>query len=300
MFVFGLYISFYPNWFFVRDIKVIGARIGLEQELRGQVDRYLAQRTFVLPHRNLIFLSQTDLQSYILAVNPGVWRVDEVKKEWPHALVVRVAPRDPVFTVITHEGTWLVSNDGLTLPSTMQSVNTLLVSAQGLKSPELGKNYFTGNLLATLAAIKKDFAALTGLPAPSAVVLKPVVIDTHMLNSPNVVPPATAAYSGAGQSELSTPVVSDLMPEEVSVLVPAGGQVSAFTVLLQTGNNFDDVFHQIQVLISKQSSDRLQHLSYIDMRFAGKAFICLQNTPCAKPLEVVAPQAPTPAVPGQK
>lgn len=300
VFVFGLYLTFYPNWFFVKNIKVVGARIGLEQELHGQVDRYLDQRRFLIPHRNLLFLSRADVQSYILAVNPGVWRVDEVTKEFPHTLLVRVAPRDPAFSVVTHEGTWLISNDGLTLPSTMQAVNTLLVSAQGLKSPELGKSYFTGNLLATLAAIKKDFAALTGLPAPSAVVLKPVVFDTHMLNTPNVVPPATVAVSGTGQAELSTPVVSDLMPEEVSVLVPAGGQVSAFTVLLQTGNNFDDVFHQIQVLISKQSSDRLQHLSYIDMRFAGKAFICLQNTPCAKPLESVAPQAPTPPVSGQE
>ncbi len=300
VFCFGLYISFYPNWFFVRDIKVVGARIGLEQELRGQVDRYLAQRAFVLPHRNLLFLSRTDLQSYILAVNPGVWRVDEVKKEWPHSLVVRVAPRDPVFTVITHEGTWLVSNDGLTLPSTMQSVNTLLVSAQGLKAPELGKNYFTGNLLATLAAVKKDFVGLTGLSAPTQVVLKPVVLDTRILNVPNSLPAATSALNTGLQVDPLAPVVSSLMPEEVLVVVPAGAQTSAFSILLQTAESFDDVFRQIQILISKQTPDRLQHLSYIDMRFAGKAFICLQNTPCAKPLEAVAPLAPTVPVPAQK
>lgn len=300
MFVFGLYISFYPNWFFVRDIQVVGARIGLEQELRGQIDRYLAQRTFVLPHRNLLFLSRTDLQSYILAVNPGVWRVDEVKKEWPHTVVMRVAPRDPVFTVITHEGTWLVSNDGLTLPSTMQSVNTLLVSAQGLKTPELGKNYFTGNLLATLAAVKKDFVSLTGLPSPTQVVLKPVVLDTRMFGAPNTLPVTTSTFNTNPLVDPLTPVVSSLMPEEVLVVVPAGAQTSAFSVLLQTAESFDDVFRQIQILISKQTPDRLQHLSYIDMRFAGKAFICLQNTPCAKPLEAVAPQTPAPAAPAQK
>lgn len=300
VFFFGLYISFYPNWFFVSDIKVVGARIGLEQELRGQIDRYLAQRSFVLPHRNLLFLSRADLQSYILAVNPGVWRVDEVKKEWPHTVVVRVAPRDPAFTVTTHEGTWLVSNDGLTLPSTMQAANTLLVAAQGLKKPELGQNYFTGNLLATLAAVKKDFVSLTGLPAPTQVVLKPVVLDTRVLNVPNSLPVATSALNTGSLVDPLAPVVSNLMPEEVLVSVPTGSQTSAFSILLQTAESFDDVFRQIQILISKQSPDRLQHLSYIDMRFTGKAFICLQNTPCAKPLEVVAPQAPAATISAQK
>lgn len=291
----ALYVVFYPNWFFVRGVAVVGARVALEQELQGQISRYLTQRRFFIPHKNLLFLSTEDLRAYVLAVNPDVWRIEEVRKRWPHSLIVRVVPRDPAFTVTTGEGVWLVSNDGLTLPGTSEPVNTLPITAVGLKNPELGKSYFSGNLLTTLMAVKKDFAALTGLPNPTQAVLKPVILDTYVqgaLGASNTTSPATQSV-GAIESQSSKPVVSDLMPEEVLVQVPGSGQVSAFGVLLQVAGNFDEVFRQLQVLISKQSPDRLQHLSYIDMRFPGKAFICLQNTPCAQAVGTT-PSMPTP------
>lgn len=291
LFIFLVYLVFYPNWLYIREVKIVGARTALEQELHGQIDRYLDQRTFFVPHKNLLFLSPHDLQSYLLAVNPGVWRVDEVKKQWPHALTVQIVPRDPAFTVITQEGTWLVSNDGLTLPSTTQQTNTLVITAKGLKAPELGKVYLSGNLLSTLTAVKKSFAALTGLPSPTQVVLKPVVLDARLSPTPGTVPAATGSVL-APVADLGISTTTDLMPEEVEVVVPASGSVSGFSVLLQTASTFDDVFRQLQVLLSKQAPDRLQHLAYIDMRFSGKAFICLQNTPCAKPEGVPAPQPP--------
>lgn len=300
LFIFLVYLVFYPNWLYIREVKIVGARTALEQELRGQVERYLDQRTFLVPHKNLLFLRSHDLQSYLLAVNPGVWRVDEIKKHWPHALTVQIVPRDPAFTVTTQEGTWLVSNDGLTLPSTTQQTNTLAISANGLKAPELGKVYLSGNLLATLTAVKKSFAALTGLPSPTQVVLKPVVLDARLSPTTNSMPVATGSVAPP-PADLGMSTASDLMPEEVQVVVPASGLVSAFNVLLQTTSDFDEVFRQLQVLLSKQGSDRLQHLAYIDMRFAGKAFICLQNTPCARPEGVSAPQPPAvnPSAPKQ-
>lgn len=293
------YLLFYPNWLYIREVRVVGARTALEQELHGQLERYLDQRTFFVPHRNMLFLHLPDLQSYLLAVNPGVWRVDEVKKRWPHSLTVQVVPRDPAFTVTTHEGTWLVSNDGLTLPNTTQQTNTLLITAHGLRAPELGRMYLSGNLLATLTAVKKSFAALTGLPSPTQVVLKPVVLDARLSSMDSGASVASGSIV-TPLADLVTSTASDLMPEEVQVVVPASASVSTFYVLLQTAGAFDEVFRQLQVLISKQAPERLQHLAYIDMRFSGKAFICLQNTPCAKPLEVAAPQAPAVPVPAQK
>lgn len=293
---FAVYVVFFPNWFFVRSVTVVGARVALEQELQGQISRYLTQRRFFVPHKNLLFLSTGDLRAYVLAVNPDVWRIEEVRKRWPHSLVVRVVPRDPAFTVTTGEGVWLVSNDGLTLPSTSEPINTLPITAVGLRTPELGKSYFSGNLLTTLMVVKKDFAALTGLPNPTQVVLKPVILNTYAQGEPgvpNTTPPATQSVATT-ESQLPKPVVSDLMPEEVLVQVPGSGQTSAFGVLVQVTGNLDEVFRQLQVLISKQSPERLQHLSYIDMRFPGKAFICLQNTPCAQAVGTT-PSMPTPA-----
>lgn len=283
LFIFAMYLIFYPNWLHIRTVRIVGVRTALEQELRGQVERYLEQRTYFVPHKNILFLNESDLRSYILTVNPGVWRVEEIKKQWPHSLTVHVVPRDPTFRVTTQEAEWLISNDGLTLPATQQHANTLLVAANGLPAPELGKPYLNGNLLATLTAVKKSFAALTGLPQPTQVVLRPVVLDAP---APVVNGAPVATDSTTPAIALSTPIVSNLMPEEVEVVVPPSESAAGFRVLLQTARTFDEVFRQLQVLISKQEPERLQRLAYIDMRFAGKAFICLQNTPCAKSVEI--------------
>jgi hypothetical protein len=291
LFIFAMYLIFYPNWLHIRTVRIVGVRTALEQELRGQVERYLEQRTYFVPHKNILFLNESDLRSYILTVNPGVWRVDEVKKEWPHGLAVRVVPRDPTFTVVTQDGAWLISNDGLTLPEAQQNTNTLLVSAHGLKSPELGKVYLSGNLLAMLAAVKKNFAALTGLPQPIQVVLRPVVLDAQVAPVTHMVPVATDSITSTPIAS-STPVVSELMPEEAEVVVPASESAVAFRVLLHAASTFDEVFRQLQVLIAKQGPERLQRLAYIDMRFAGKAFICLENTPCARSESIAESQLP--------
>lgn len=293
VFCLAVYIVFYPNWFFIQKVQIVGGRTVLGQELQGQVERYLTQRTYFISHRNLLFLPKHDLQNYLLAVNPAVWRIEEIKKQWPHSLLVRIVPRDPAFIVTTNDGTWLISNDGLVVPTVADPPTMLPIVAYGLKRPELGQTYFSRNLLATLTAIKKDFSALTGLPSPSAVVLKPVLLDVRAGSSFNAPLSATQSAGAAFTPPVSLPQISNVMPEEVQVVVPKSNPISTFSVLLQVADNFDEVFRQLQVLLAKQSADRLQNLAYVDMRFSGKAFICLQNTPCAKSVELVPNPAPT-------
>ena len=55
-------------------------------------------------------------------------------------------------------------------------------------------------------------------------------------------------------------------------------------MLLQLKQNPDDLKSQLDLVLSKQSRDRLQKIVYLDMRYAGRGYLCLESTPCAEKL----------------
>ncbi len=290
IFAVAWYISFVPNFLFVRTIVVEGGRESVNAEVRGQVLRYIEGKYLVFPKKNLLFTSKRDLTSYVTTANAHVWKVDIIQKKWPHTLHIRIVPRESAFAWTSGEQQVFVANDGSVIPASEAGDISRLLPVFG-KLPvrtDVGASVFTDNLLASLTILRNDFSHITALPTITRVDLVPVLAESFPITQPS-------SSGGAGQDVAATttatpppptniPTVLDVPPRELKVRVAAGNARSMpeFSVLLDIDDTNIATLTRLKQLLDGQSADRLKQLAYVDMRFDSRVYICLITAPCAK------------------
>ena len=133
----------------------------------------------------------------------------------------------------------------------------------------LGKPYFSEPLLQILAVIPEQVAEKISLRVHSVELVSVYVgpSSTQMLPSRDII------------------VYTEKDPQ---------GVYAPFKIILDIQSNIAETFERLQLLLSQQSPDRLKNLSYIDMRFKQKGFICLENAPCARESLITLPITPPP------
>lgn len=295
VFLLGLawYISFVPNFLFVRSVVVSGGSDVVSAEVRAQVLHYIEGKNFVFPKENLLFVSKRDVTSYLTTANVHVWKVTEVQKKWPHDLVVTIVPREPAFVWNANGQQIILANDGSVLPlGEVKDISALLpISGQLSASTAVGSPVLTDKLLSSLTVLKNDFSTTTGLPKLSGVELVPVLAESF-----GVVPPAAqvgqTAPAPVGQDLAATsateppkaPRVLDVPPRELRARVTADTArgMGEFALLLDVDDTNASTLNRLKELLAGQSVDRLAHLAYVDMRFDSRVYICLTTAPCAK------------------
>lgn len=295
------YISFVPNFLFIRTVLVQGGRSEVNAEVRVQVERYLEDEYFVFPKKNLLFTSKRDIASYLVTANAHIWRIEKVNKKWPHGLEIVIVSRDPAFLWARNGEQILIANDGSVLPANEpKDVSSLLsVSGQFPVGAAVGSAVFEGGLLNSLAILKSDFSRITGLQKVLNVELVPVLAETFP-SSPAAQQPggatpapghdAAATTTVPVQALPRTPTVLDVPPRELRVRVAADSAkaMPQFDVLLDVDDTNVPTLTRLKELLAGQSADRLNHLAYVDMRFDSRVYICLTSAPCAQGESAVA------------
>ena len=282
------YISFVPNFLFIRTVAVEGGRESVKAEVRAQVLRYVEGKYLVFPKKNLLFTSKRDLTSYITTANAHVWKVNEIQKKWPHDLRIHIIAREPAFAWTTGEQQVFVANDGSVIPtSEVGEVSVLLpIFGQLPVRIDVGASVFTDSLLASLTTLRSDFSRITTLPAITRVELVPVLAESFA--APQAVQVAGQDATATTTTQPSvipiTPTVLDVPPRELKVRVAADGAkaMPEFDVLLDVDDTNIATLTRLKELLSGQSADRLSQLAYVDMRFDSRVYICLTSAPCAQ------------------
>lgn len=291
------YISFIPNFLFIRTVAVQGARGEVVAEVRVQVERYLENKYFVFPKKNLLFTSRRDLTSYLATANAHIWKVEKISKKWPHGLEITITPREPAFLWMRNGEQVLVANDGSVLPpNELKDTTSLLpLSGQFPVNTAVGSTVFEGKLLSSLTMLRDDFPKLTGLQKILSVELVPVLAESFAINPTAQQISNTAALSGAGKDAAATTTVPvqplprtstvlDVPPRELKLRVAADASkaMPEFSILVDVDDATSDTLTRLKELLAGQSADRLSHLAYVDMRFDSRVYICLTTAPCAQ------------------
>ena len=294
--VLAVYICFVPNFLFITTITVQGGTDKVAADVEQQATRFLHTSHFGIPRRNMLFVPSQELATFLAAANTHVWRVDEVKKQWPNKLSIRITSRVPVYKFNISGQEIVVANDGSVLPKEEAPYNSqlLLVSAQTGSFAEVGGKQFSGELLATLSSVKNNFTALVNLPSPTKIELVPVMVAAP---SASILPTNSLPPQGITPTHRLEQVALNVPPEEVRVFVPpyANSNTPAFTVLLPVSEDTNEVLIKLHALLASQTAERMKNLEYVDMRFSSRAFICLKGTPCVNGENTVQVSAvPTP------
>lgn len=288
------YISFVPNFLFVRSVVVEGSNNMVSAEVRTQVLHYIEGKYFVFPKKNLLFTSKRDLTSYLTTANAHVWKVTQVRKKWPHDLIITIVPREPAFLWQSNSQQIIVANDGSVLPASESGDVAVLLPVFGqlTVTTNAGASVFEDGLLHSLTVIKNDFSRIAVLPRVVRVDLVPVLAEgfaTNLNLSLQGQPGSAAAQDAAATATVppaapKTPAVLDVPPRELKVRVAADAAkaMPEFTVLLDVDDTNTTTLTRLKELLAGQPTDRLSHLAYVDMRFDSRVYICLTSAPCAK------------------
>lgn len=267
------YIFFIPNFLFIRTVLVTGGSQELQTQVQGQVQNYVAHnRINLLPQKNLLFFKPEPLREFLLATNPSVYQVKKIDKKYWHTVEVEIVPRSPTYLLQSPRGTFIVSNDGVVLSAVngpLDAAGFLVVTTNSPEEVMLGKPYFSEPLLQILAVIPEQVAEKISLRVHSVELVSVYVgpSSTQMLPSRDII------------------VYTEKDPQ---------GVYAPFKIILDIQSNIAETFERLQLLLSQQSPDRLKNLSYIDMRFKQKGFICLENAPCARESLITLPITPPP------
>lgn len=281
----AFYVCFVSNPLFTRTVVVNGVSDAVRSEIEQQAQQYLSGRYLALPRRNLLFLSRKDLADYIAVVNPHVWQVTRVEKQWPSTIVLSVLAREPVFAWSHESEHAVIGNDGTVLPEG-EAQGRVLLTVTGLLPGRavVGEKYVSGSVLSTLMVLKNSFASVTNMPELSRVEFVPLIAKEQApLASPSPVAPTGIGVVPTPTQLPPVPTPLNVAPQELRAHVPAHPPrgTPSFVVLFSVSADTVDALQKLKILLAEQPASRLARLAYVDMRLPSRAFICLQNTPCA-------------------
>ncbi len=245
IFVFLIYFSFIPNLFFIKNIKIEGAGNQQAENISSTIKSYLAKKN-PWPRRNLILLSKTKLNAYLLENNQNILKIDGITKDFPNTLRLQISIRADTFAVSAPNGTFLAGSDGL--------IRSRLDPA----APDAGQQ--PGLINVKITPQNPVFAGRPAFPAELAEMLK---IFTEGL--------AGAAKTGLLSFEIPGAPSTDITAETTS----------GFEIKLARHGNAQEALAKLKLIYSQLSDPEAKNLYYIDLRFDDKAYVCYKNTACA-------------------
>jgi hypothetical protein len=287
------YYLIFGSYFQIKEIVVDGLGEN-NQSVVSQVKEYLSNSRFFGMREQSLLLFDTDDLTRLLEKRSDVLEVISVKEDWPSKVLIQLQPRTPTFKVeqdgknkiFGEDGLYLFQND-LNDPAS-SGVPKLRWNAglSGVISGEnLNKDLAIKMSGLTRAVVQSGISNVLGievlplvlLEKPQEKALEKIFGDETTTGDPLIQTnslPRDIIYKQ--QDELS----GELVLEAKSVL----GTERSFYLLLQLKQNPDDLKSQLDLVLSKQSRDRLQKIVYLDMRYAGRGYLCLESTPCAEKL----------------
>jgi len=258
VFLLLIYLVFVPNIFFIKQTTLNGANTASYQDAANLIQSYLNKKN-PWPQKNLILLSKNGLKKFLLQNDRQILSVDNISKQFPSTLIVKIIPRIDMFAVQTASSSFFsISNDGII-------TNELIPNA-------------SGTLPSGLTLIK-----LTSNPSLN---LGDKVLAQGSVNFINALQNQLPAII---KSPIDHYELEDFQNLALTVYAKTG-----FVLKIDLAADPAVTLQRINLLFSQFASGDIKKLAYVDMRFKDRGYVCYLGTPCAEPA-VIPQSTSTPA-----
>lgn len=241
-----IYLVYIPNFLFVKNISLSGLSDEQSESVKNTTEEFL-NKHLPWPQKNLLLLSKNKLTQFLLQHNQNVLKVEKIEKDFPNGLKVSVTPRVDRFAVNTPNGIFAVANDGLIKNQLAENFNASTTLPSGLIFIKL-------NTKETIFAGKNTFSQATADFLLQAYDQLPKII----------------------KSPLERFELSQAQDYDITALTNSG-----FKIYLDLKSDLPKILQRFDLVFSQISDSDKKNLSYIDMRFAEKSYVCLKSQPCA-------------------
>ncbi len=293
-----IYLVYIPNFLYIKSVKVAGADVDAAGGVQRVVSEYFSKAFPLRAQKHIVFLNPQSLQNYLLDNDKLIFKINKIKKNWwSRTLTVEITQKVEQFAVVTNMGSYAVYNDGTVSREISsdpaqpppQELIRLNYSDSGIL--ETNQTYLSGDFAAKLVFIKKSFEEILHSQVDSFQML-PQNPDQPVQNANTALPTNTAPDNTQVTAEMKT--TSPLNPPDLSINLkknnlPAKSRVTNFAVYLDLIGDLNSTLAKLNLLLNQMDPARYQNLFYVDMRLPDKAYLCLVNTPCTRP---VAPPVP--------
>jgi cell division septal protein FtsQ len=242
-----LYIIYIPNFLTVTSITINGLPPAQRTYAEEMVKNYLTAQP-IKAQKNIFFLSKADLQAYLVSKDANILNIRQIKKVYFHSIIVNVTPRTNAFLLETPLQKSFISNDG---------------NLQGEAVPlSTGTPQSLTNLITIRTTSTSTFASGAK------------IFNDQLISAVNLL-------HNLSDQQLKLPIdhfeIDDLQGRNITVIT-AGGFIIKFDIT----NDLQKNINQLQLLLNNLEDSQRKNLYYIDMRFEGRGFVCLKNTPCTQ------------------
>jgi hypothetical protein len=282
-----VYIVWIPNPLFVQSVVVQGVSGQLQSQIEVDAQEYLNSGATGVPQKNMLFLNTEDLQHYLIKDNPLLLRVVSIEKKFFGKVVITAIAKTERYVVGTEKGVYVLYNDASFSREFSDDASRFAAALPGLVKVRInapivlsavGPSIDLKNLKA-IEIIQQRFEEKTKNSIDYFEI--PVAIN-GLTVTPSVETTTTT------ESLLPAEEPKDLVINQQEVVViarrPAGNSRPTFKVVLDTAGDVPDLLDRLGILFANMAPERYQTLSYVDLRFKERAFICLVNTPCVQAL----------------
>jgi hypothetical protein len=146
-------------------------------------------------------------------------------------------------------------------------IPTLFVSSQQLKSVQ------------QIRTILKNVYNLPVTAVAFGPIVNPEIQPEASTSDISIISTSTATSTLASTKKYRDAFIS-LAPNDIAVYVDRGSYDSSFYIYFQLGDDLLSKIDRFGDLYNQMEATRKANLSYMDLRFDERAFLCVKNSPC--------------------
>ena len=296
-----LYLIYVPNFLSLQTIEISGVSESQARDLEMALRDEIANVGFYNPQSNLLFFDEGLVQKALEKV-PSINIVTEFKRNIrEQSITINAEAKYEKYLVATTDKVYDVYNDG-TLRSesginrrdwdSHENAQMLKVLLHSNVIPENNKMFFHPDLYKQINSLTESFKSLDGQilshltfkePKDKQEEQKLIPVDNELGQSE--VEAKTEIEQPEPESKSSEPPQINLpinSSEIYAVFYKNNDKRLTYRVIFDVTRDAKKSVEDLKLLLSQTTPERYAQLSYIDLRLENKAFICLQNTPCAQ------------------
>ena len=310
--IFGgaVYIVYIPNFLTTQKIIIEGMSASDTAAAETAIQDSLNGAKFWNPQHNILFLSKNRLAEAVNSI-PGTDRINDINKDFKNKTVnISVTSKYERFLVRSTDKVYDVYNDGSTKGvagidknswENLENPSMVKVEISGRITNDTHKEFLTPDTVKYILDAEKQ---LKGVVGSSLAYIK---ISLPEFKQP--LPPTENDQENSQQDAQSkeeekpdaekkseeetasepiiepepvnlTEVTLPIKADEIEFYMRKGNSDRYLRVIADTKESAHDLVQRLNLLLSQTAPERYNNLSYVDLRVANRAFICLINTPC--------------------
>lgn len=286
------YVLLFPNFLWVSKIDILISNQVLGQDIKNYTDQMLAGKKLKLfARRNLLFIKNEEIKKGIEDRFPEVKTVSKVRRVFPSSLQITVEARSLAYVLFSPEKRVTLFSDGVVIgeydldPRSDSSLPFLFYVFKK-RNLALGDKAVSDNELMALEHVRKEFSANLNLFVTAAA-FGPGPALLTVASPQDISAPSSSLETAATTTMLSEARVLpsksafvNLGPQDMVLLVDRGSEEKNFFVYLPLHKDIDTQLERLFLLYNQMEPSRKDALSYIDVRYSERAFLCIKKTPC--------------------